>query len=93
VAGYVDLVRELGEPPPRRLVGQVARFIGELLSDGVSAPTIPRALVLMVERRLNPATLPSLVPEAAAGPRRDREHPADALYRRALELRRQEEGS
>jgi hypothetical protein len=86
VAHFVDAHRELtGEPAPERLVGQVARQVDELRRDGVSSPTIARALVLMVEKRLGPATLPSLVAEAAAGPRRDREHPADRLVRDLLE--------
>jgi hypothetical protein len=68
VAEYVDALRALGEPAPRRLVGQVAREVGQLVRDGVSAPTIRRCLQLLLERRLNPTTLASLVPEAAAGP-------------------------
>jgi Helix-turn-helix domain len=85
VAGYVDLLKASGSPAPRRLVGQVAHQVGELVSEGVPAETIERALRIMLERRLNPSTLPSLIPEAAAGPARrrrsGREHVVDELFR------------
>jgi hypothetical protein len=84
IAGYVDRLRANGIPVPRRLVGQVAHQVGELVRDGVPAETIARALDLMHERRLNPSTLASLIPEAAAGPG-TREHPADQLLREVLE--------
>jgi hypothetical protein len=91
VAHFVDRYRECGEPAPRRLVGHVARQVGELLRDGVSPPTIARALDLMLDKEVGPSVLPALVHEARSGPRRDREHPATAAYRLAHELRRQEE--
>jgi hypothetical protein len=69
VAGYVNRLRSNGSPVPKRLVGQVAKQVGELVRDEVPAETIERALALLLERRLNPSTLPSLVPEAATGPR------------------------
>jgi hypothetical protein len=80
VAYYVDLLRANGLPIPSRQVGHVARQVGELFDDGVPPETIARALDLMHERRLNPATLPSLITEAAAGPG-SREHPADRMLR------------
>jgi hypothetical protein len=56
--------------------------VKELADDGVPAHTIRRALELMHERRLNPSTLPSLIPEAHAGPgRHGREHVADRMMR------------
>jgi hypothetical protein len=70
VAGYVARLAELGTTAPKRLVGQVARQVGELVDDGVPASTIAAALELMVERRLNPTALASLVTEAELGPRR-----------------------
>lgn len=84
VAGYVDQLKAIGAPAPKRLVGQVARQVGELVKEGLTADVIRKALELLVERRLNPAALPSLVPEAAAGPRQPAKVPraaADA-YRR-----------
>lgn len=84
VAGYVDLLRANGSPAPRRLVGQVAKQVGELAREGIPGELIRRALELLFERRLNPAVLPSLIPEASAGPRAG-EHIADRLYRQSLE--------
>lgn len=84
VGGYVDALKAIGAPAPKRLVGQVARQVGELVKEGLTSDVIRKALELLVERRLNPASLPSLVPEAAAGPRRPPRVPraaADA-YRR-----------
>jgi hypothetical protein len=92
VAFYVDRVEELGSPAPRRLVGQVARQVKELLGERIPSPVVARALDLRVERRLHPSVLPTLVPEAAGGPRRDREDVAARLRRQAIELRRREEG-
>lgn len=69
VAGYVDEVRALGSPAPSRVIGQVARGVKELLDEGIDPEVVGRALTLMTERRLHPATLASLVLEAAAGPR------------------------
>jgi len=84
---------EVQEPPSRRLVGQVARQVGELLRDGISARAIAGALELMLAKRLHPSTLPSLIAEAAAGPgRRGREHPADELLRQLRESGLREEG-
>jgi hypothetical protein len=86
VAYFAERHREeTGEPAPKRLVGHVANQVDEMLREGVSAPTLARTLGLLIERRLHPSTLPSLVAEAAAGPRRDREHPADRLVRDLLE--------
>jgi hypothetical protein len=70
VAEYVDQVRALGAEPAARTKGQVARQISELLSEGQPSETIRGAIGLLVERRLHPATLPTLLLEAAAGPAR-----------------------
>ena len=70
VAGYVDRLRERGATTiPSRLRGHVARQVGELVREGVPAPAIATALELMVEKRLNPSTLASLIPEAELGQR------------------------
>jgi hypothetical protein len=70
VAHYVDTARDTGVDPPKRVVGQVASEIGNLLREGQPPERIQRALQLLVERRLNPSTLPSLILEAGAGPAR-----------------------
>lgn len=80
VAGYVDAVRKHGVPAPRRTVGIVARNVKELLDEGVDPPVVERAVALMVERRLHPATLPTLVLEAAAGPRQPQAKPGAMRY-------------
>ncbi len=68
IAFYVDACRELGAEPPRRLIGQVARHVGELLSEGQPPEIVAKALELMIEKRLHPSTLATLIVEAAAGP-------------------------
>jgi hypothetical protein len=81
VAGYVDLARANGAEPPERVRGHVAAEIKKLAVEGYPAETIEAALRLMFERRLHPSVLPSLLVEVQAGPRRDREHPADRMAR------------
>jgi hypothetical protein len=90
VAFYVHRSRELGANPPRRVIGHVAREVGELAGEGFDAPTIEAALALMLERRLHPSTLPTLILEARAGPPPPRRtaHPADRLARVNAENRR-----
>jgi hypothetical protein len=73
VAHYIDDARDLGYEPPRRVVGQIARQVGELLDEGQPPDLITAALVLMTERRLHPSTLPTLIGEAALGPARRRQ--------------------
>jgi hypothetical protein len=83
----VDLMRAEGVKPPERLVGQVAKVVGELVSEGQPPEVIARALKLLTEKRhLGPSALPSLIPEAAAGPgqRGGPEHPLDVLRRQRL---------
>lgn len=70
VGEYVEKVRALGAEPAERAKGQVARQIKELLSEGQPLETISGAIGLLVERRLHPSTLPTLLLEAAAGPAR-----------------------
>lgn len=82
VAGYVDAVRAQGVVAPRRVVGMVAKGVGELISEGVDPAVVERALALLIERRLHPSTLPTLVLEAAAGPRQ-----APSRYGRGLTTR------
>jgi DNA-binding transcriptional ArsR family regulator len=82
VSDYVDLVREEGVDPPRRIVGIVAQRTKQLLDEGQEPEAIRGALRLMIERRLHPSTLDSLILEAAAGPgRRQRQlSPLEADY-------------
>ena len=79
---YVDLVREQGVEPPRRTVGMVAQRTRQLLGEGQDPDVIREALRLMIERRLHPSTLDTLILEAAAGPgRRQRQlSPLEADY-------------
>lgn len=74
VAGFVNLLQANGASAvPKRLIGQVAKQVGQLLAEGIAPGVIEAALTLMVERRLNPATLPSLIPEAELGPAQPRD--------------------
>jgi hypothetical protein len=85
VAYFVDACRAEGADPPKRLRGQVARHVGELVAEGYPAETIAEALRLMIAARQHPATLSSFILEAQAGPRRRHEHVADIVLRAALE--------
>jgi hypothetical protein len=92
VAYFVDTYRDLcDDPPPRRIVGQVAQQIGQLAREGFDEQTIEQALRLMLERRQNPSTLASFVLEAKAGPPRKRApHVADRARRHVLERRKEQ---
>jgi hypothetical protein len=88
VAFYIESCRELGAEPPRRVIGQVAQQVGQLVSEGYDEQTIQGALRLMLTKRQHPSTLASFVIEAQAGPPPPRnsarpEHAADAALRRA----------
>lgn len=63
VAHFVDHARSLGAEPPRRMVGQVAREVGKLVLE-VDVRFVNRAVELLAEKGLNPATLSSLAYEA-----------------------------
>lgn len=80
VAFFVERSRSLGSDPPSRVKGQVARLCGELLSEGVQPDRVRAGLELLLEKRLHPSTLPSLVHEASL-PRRNgtRVTPSDIL--------------
>lgn len=69
VASYVDRVKAAGAPAPKRTIGIVAKNVKELLDEGVDPAIVNDAIGLMVDRRLHPSTLPTLILEAAAGPR------------------------
>ena len=79
-------MRTLGVDPPKRLIGQVAGHVGELLREGQPPAVVAAALRLLIERRLHPSTLPSLIPEAFAGPgaAARREHAVDKVVREAF---------
>lgn len=69
VAFYVDSCRALGADPPSQATGLVARHVKRLLDEGQPPDVVAAAITLLVERRLHPATLPTLILEAVAGPR------------------------
>ncbi len=82
---YVDSVRALGTEAPKETIGMVASKAKKMLEDGVSSEIVKRCIDLLVEKRLHPNTLPSLVVEAAAGPRKPTStHPADIEFARAF---------
>ena len=88
VAHYIEKLGALGiDPVPRDLIGKAARYIGRLADDGIDASVIAGAIDLLVQGRRDPSLLPSLVPEAVAGPaapRRTRaEHEVDRRFREA----------
>ena len=78
LGAYVDESRKLGVDPPDRVKGHIAREVKKLLDEGQDGLVVRKAVMLLVERRMNPSVLPSLILEAAAGP---------AVRRRTLEQR------
>lgn len=72
VARYVNSVRAEGAPCPKRCIGMMAKAVKELLDEDVDPYVIARAIDLLVERRLHPWSLHSVIFEAAAGPRRSK---------------------
>ncbi len=90
-AHFVERSKALGgQNPPSRVTGQVARLCGEMLKEGTDPEQVRAGLDLLLEKRLHPSTLPSLVheaslPRARAG-RNGRVTPSDIMAR-AEELR------
>jgi hypothetical protein len=72
VADYVAMAQANGTTKvPKRLIGQVANEVGQLVAEGIAPETIRAALKLLVAGHKHPSTLPSLIPEAEshlAGP-------------------------
>lgn len=71
VAEYVDHAAALNIVLPRQVKGAAAQKVGQLLREGIDADLVRKALVLLNEKGLNPASLPSLVVEAQRGGRRN----------------------
>ncbi len=66
VAHFVEASKALGgENPPSRVTGHVARLVGEMLAEGTDPERVRAGLDLLLEKRLHPSTLPSLVHEAS----------------------------
>lgn len=67
VAYYADELREAtGSPIPRRIAGQLASEIAQLIRDGIPEEGIKDGLRLMLKKNLtHPSILPSAVIEAA----------------------------
>lgn len=90
VGYYIDASRERGAEPPGRVRGQVAREIGGLVKDGIGVEQIRAGIDMLLDRRLHPATLASLVHEASLPARQ----PQQGGAARTMELARRlaEEG-
>jgi hypothetical protein len=75
VAYFVDESRKLGSEPPRRVTGQVAARVGEMLGEGITPDRVRRGIDAMLLKRIDPRNLPSLVQEVSLPrrpqPRRD----------------------
>jgi len=79
VAYFVDESTRLHSKPPRRVTGQVARLISEMLAEGVVPDRVRAGIDLLLLKRLHPSTLPSLVHEAGL-PRRPQERRDDGMF-------------
>lgn len=77
VAYFIDKSRSDGSEPPKRITGQAAKLIGELVAEGFEPDQIRRGIDTLLERGLHPAALPSTV--HAAGLRRAHAPPAQRI--------------
>lgn len=68
VAYFVDRSREANAAVPKRVIGQVAKLVGEMVSEGISPEQVRAGIDLMLERRMHPSTLPSAVHSAGLRP-------------------------
>lgn len=72
--------------PPSRVVGQVAKHVGEMLNEGIDAEHVTRGLALWHQKgNLAPSVLPSFVNQAMNRPRAvsRQQDETDALFERA----------
>jgi hypothetical protein len=67
VAGWLESVESR---PPSRVVGQVARLVREMQTEGIAEKYIVAGLEAWAERKLHPSVLPSVVHEQQQGRRR-----------------------
>ena len=76
VAHFVDEARERGVEPPKRMIGQVARYSKQLLDEGQPYDRVQAGIDLMLDKGLPiPSQLASFVMQAALPPRaRDSRH-------------------
>jgi hypothetical protein len=88
LAGFIDFDRANGGQLTRRTIGQLARYIHDMLAEGIDADRIRRGLAAWRGRGQHPSTLHSFVDAALAGPpspaapRRQSER--DAMFERAM---------
>lgn len=92
-AYFVDESKRLHSEPPRRVTGQVARLVGEMLEEGIAPARISAGIDLLLLKRLGPSTLPSLVHEAGLPrrpqPRRDGTVTPTEIMAHAVQLARE----
>lgn len=55
--------------PPNRVIGQVAKLVGEMLAEGIDPADTRRGLKAWMTKNLHPSTLPSVVNEVMNAPR------------------------
>jgi len=72
VAHFVDESTRLHSPPPRRVTGQIAARVGEMVGEGIDPRRIRAGIDLLLARGLNPQSLPSAVHEAGLPPPKPR---------------------
>lgn len=95
VAYFVDQSKVLadGATPPARVTGQVAKLVGEMLTEGQEPESIRLGLDVLISKRLHPSALPSCVHGASLPrprmARPGRVTPSDILAR-AKELEAEE---
>lgn len=87
-----EWIEHCDKRPPGRVVGQVAKLTGEMLSEGIDPDDIRRGIAAWMTKPLSPAVLPSVVNEVMNGPsgtaRRPAKRTTDDKVRDGLALAR-----
>jgi hypothetical protein len=84
-----EWIEHCKDRPPGKVVGQVAKEVGAMLSEGIAFADVRAGLAAWHEKRLHPSALPSIVHEVREGPGRPQQRKAsttDERVRQGLEL-------
>lgn len=65
IAGWID---SLNRRPPGQVIGQIAKHVGQMLSEGIPAEDVAAGLQAWQQKGLHPSTLPSVVHELTNQP-------------------------
>ncbi|HZQ33702.1 MAG TPA: hypothetical protein VFB19_18470 [Mycobacterium sp.] len=90
VGHFVDACRER---PPSSVVARIGKEVRGLVGEGIQPDAIRGGLVIVAEKGLNPATLPSAIHEYLNARPRERRNGQDEILQRAMARARAAEGA